>query len=78
MFNNIKILLGFKEVWHVSFTVRIHGRSPSCGDGVYTFRPKFTSKMLDDLRAELAVEASIAATMDIDASKINIIGLAKL
>ena len=78
MIEKIKILLGFKQEWHVSYVVSINGRSGSHGDGIYTFRPKLTSLSIASLRKDLAAEASIAAKMEIDPKKINIIGLAKL
>ena len=78
MFNKLLAAIGIKQKWHISWIAKIPGREISFADGTYTFRPRLTAAMINDLRAMLAKEISVVAGITIEPSQINITSMVRI
>ncbi len=78
MLNYLLSVIGYKQVWHVSWTSMKLGGEKSCADAVFTISPRLTGKAIILLREGLAAKTSDAIGEAVMAEQISIISIARI
>lgn len=78
LFTGVLAACGYKQKWFICWVAVLPGKMPSYGDGTFTFTPRLTSGLVNELRAKLAEETSKAVECDVTPKQINITGMARI
>ena len=78
MLNELLAAVGYKQKWHICWVALLPGKMPSYGDGTYTFTPRLTADIINDLRAKLAEETSKAAGCDVTPKQVSITSMVRI
>lgn len=78
MLNYFLSVIGYKQVWHISWIAMKLGGEKSYADAAVTISPRLTEKSIIMLRKGLAAKTSDAIGESVTAEQINIVGMTRI
>ena len=78
MLNYFLSVIGYKQVWHISWTAMKLGGEKSYSDAVVTISPRLTEKAIIPLRMGLAAKTGDATGESVTAEQINIVSMTRI
>ena len=78
MLNYLLSVIGYEQVWHVSWIAIKLGGEKSYADAVVTILPRLTEKSIIVLRKGLAEKTSDAIGESVTAEQINIVSMTRI